>query len=161
MKSISTFVIALLVFSFFFLALPEKGISSITGGCCIKDGACAGCESGCITTPDFCIDMGGTEEEGACFDEGLGPPICRNPVDKVGCCVLGPDNCVEDIGVEDCFRVEMGDIWNPGDSCSEVPQCVVIKTPIPTISQWGLIALAGILGIVGFIMVMRRRKATV
>ena len=32
--------------------------------------------------------------------------------------------------------------------------------PIPTLSQWGLIAMAGILGIVGFIMVMRRRKAT-
>jgi len=30
---------------------------------------------------------------------------------------------------------------------------------IPTLSQWGLIAMAGILGIVGF-MVMRRRKVT-
>jgi len=30
---------------------------------------------------------------------------------------------------------------------------------IPTLSEWGLIAMAGILGIVGF-MVMRRRKAT-
>jgi len=32
--------------------------------------------------------------------------------------------------------------------------------PIPTLSQWGLIAMAGILGIVGF-MVMRRRKVAV
>ena len=31
---------------------------------------------------------------------------------------------------------------------------------IPTLSQWGLIAMAGILGIVGFIMVIRRRKVT-
>jgi len=30
---------------------------------------------------------------------------------------------------------------------------------IPTLSEWGLIAMAGILGIVGF-MVIRRRKAT-
>jgi hypothetical protein len=30
---------------------------------------------------------------------------------------------------------------------------------VPTLSQWGLIAMAGILGIVGF-MVIRRRKAT-
>ena len=30
---------------------------------------------------------------------------------------------------------------------------------IPTLSEWGLIAMAGILGIVGF-MVMRRRKVT-
>ncbi len=32
------------------------------------------------------------------------------------------------------------------------------RTPIPTMSEWGLIAMAGVLGIVGF-MVMRRRKA--
>ncbi|MCH7519976.1 MAG: IPTL-CTERM sorting domain-containing protein [Candidatus Dadabacteria bacterium] len=31
--------------------------------------------------------------------------------------------------------------------------------PIPTLSEWGLIAMAGILGIVGF-MVLRRRKVT-
>ena len=30
---------------------------------------------------------------------------------------------------------------------------------VPTLSQWGLIAMAGVLGIIGFI-VMRRRKAT-
>jgi len=32
-------------------------------------------------------------------------------------------------------------------------------TEIPTLSEWGLLAMAGILGIVGF-MVMRRRKVT-
>ncbi|MCH7519594.1 MAG: IPTL-CTERM sorting domain-containing protein, partial [Candidatus Dadabacteria bacterium] len=39
--------------------------------------------------------------------------------------------------------------------------CPVISTAtqIPTLSEWGLIAMAGILGIVGF-MVIRRRKAT-
>jgi len=31
---------------------------------------------------------------------------------------------------------------------------------IPTLSEWGLIAMAGILGLVGFIMVIRRRKVT-
>jgi hypothetical protein len=34
------------------------------------------------------------------------------------------------------------------------------SNPIPTLSQWGVIAMAGILGIAGFIMVVRRRKAT-
>lgn len=34
-----------------------------------------------------------------------------------------------------------------------------IIAPIPTLSEWGLIIMAAILGIVGF-MVMRRRKAT-
>jgi len=34
----------------------------------------------------------------------------------------------------------------------------VITRNVPTLSEWGLIAMAGILGLVGF-MVMRRRKA--
>ena len=33
----------------------------------------------------------------------------------------------------------------------------IIRAPIPTLSEWGLIAMASILGIVGF-MVLRRRK---
>jgi len=33
-----------------------------------------------------------------------------------------------------------------------------LPTNVPTLSEWGLLAMAGILGIVGFIMVMRRRK---
>jgi len=37
--------------------------------------------------------------------------------------------------------------------------CGVGPRLIPTLSEWGLIAMAGILGIVGF-MVMRRRKVT-
>jgi hypothetical protein len=34
-----------------------------------------------------------------------------------------------------------------------------VVTPIPTLSEWGLIAMAGILGIVGF-MILRRRKVS-
>jgi len=35
----------------------------------------------------------------------------------------------------------------------------IVSTPIPTLSKWGLIALAGTLGIVGY-LVIRRRKVT-
>ncbi|MEX1000181.1 MAG: IPTL-CTERM sorting domain-containing protein [Thermodesulfobacteriota bacterium] len=38
---------------------------------------------------------------------------------------------------------------------SDVP----VGTPIPTLSEWGLIAMAGVLGIVGY-LVIRRRKVT-
>jgi len=41
----------------------------------------------------------------------------------------------------------------------EYAQCIFTdSTGIPTLSEWGLIAMAGVLGLVGF-MVMRRRKA--
>ncbi len=35
----------------------------------------------------------------------------------------------------------------------------VINENIPTLSEWGLIAMAGIMGLVGLFIVMRRRKA--
>ncbi|HSC34138.1 MAG TPA: IPTL-CTERM sorting domain-containing protein [Thermodesulfobacteriota bacterium] len=35
-----------------------------------------------------------------------------------------------------------------------------VTNPIPTLSEWGLIAMAGILGMIGLFAVMRRRKVT-
>jgi len=46
-------------------------------------------------------------------------------------------------------------ICSPSIDCTPPPP--IITTPIPTLSEWGLLAIAGILGIVGF-MVIRRRK---
>jgi len=109
MKGISTFVIALLVFSFMFLALPDKGYSGADMmhiGCCQGTGECDD------------IFEGGTSCTVEAFREGQ---ICN---EATGQCVQQVNN-----------------------------------TPIPTLSEWGLIAMAGILGIVGF-MVIRRRKAT-
>ena len=42
------------------------------------------------------------------------------------------------------------------DQCAPVPP----SRPIPTISEWGLIAMAGILGIFGLFAAIRRRKVT-
>jgi hypothetical protein len=43
--------------------------------------------------------------------------------------------------------------------CFEQSDAPTVVTPIPTLSEWGLITMAGILGIVGF-MILRRRKET-
>ncbi len=43
--------------------------------------------------------------------------------------------------------------------CSDALVFFTFPANIPTLSEWGLIAMAGILGIVGF-MVIRRRKVT-
>jgi hypothetical protein len=45
-----------------------------------------------------------------------------------------------------------------GDRC-DIGAVEVDPVAIPTLSQWGLIAMAGVLGLVGF-MVIRRRKVT-
>ena len=36
---------------------------------------------------------------------------------------------------------------------------IVIPTNVPTLSEWGLIAMAGILGIVGYVVIRRRKVA--
>ncbi len=45
------------------------------------------------------------------------------------------------------------------EDCANIVNELSTIAPIPTLSEWGLIAMAGLLGIVGF-MVMRRRKVT-
>ncbi len=51
-----------------------------------------------------------------------------------------------------------------GNTCSALTQTMTlvvggIARPIPTLSEWGLIAMAGVLGIVGFLAVRRRKAA--
>ena len=57
---------------------------------------------------------------------------------------------------------EMAALYNPADDPEfDAEMCIipVVKSNVPTLSEWGMVAMAGILGIVGF-MVIRRRKAT-
>ena len=86
-----------------------------------------------------------------------GPPCCQQGSRCIGG-VTAPSECqsprcdnVDCEIIEDAICVE-GDEMFTG-SC-------VSPADVPTLSEWGLIAMAGILGIVGFIMVIRRRKAT-
>ncbi len=50
----------------------------------------------------------------------------------------------------------------PGAFCDQDNgQCTLITgiAPIPTLNEWGLIAMAGILGIAGFLIIRRRKAA--
>jgi len=57
-------------------------------------------------------------------------------------------------------NAETGEVDNIGLVTQFVCEPVVVVSPIPTLSEWGLISMAGILGIAGF-MIIRRRKVTV
>jgi len=54
-------------------------------------------------------------------------------------------------------RFDRADLSNQRIQVFSQPQAFNVNISIPTLSEWGLIAMAGILGIVGF-MVIRRRK---
>ena len=94
-----------------------------------------------------------------------GPPCCD--VLRSNVCLGGEEAAIqackscEADPLLNCELVEDGICVPDGDS-SFFGSCVSpppVTSPIPTLSEWGLIAMAGILGIVGF-MVIRRKKVS-
>lgn len=165
MKHLSITLIALLVFGFLFLALPERGVSSELFGCCVVDNQCAGCSGGgCGTSDSFCEAAGSETQDGVCFDVA-GEPSCDFETtwdDFDGCCVIDTNNCVDDSDWRDCVTGPTselnGQLWFPEASCGEVPQCVVRN--IPTMNNWGLYGLAAVFGAVAIaLLVIRRRQS--
>lgn len=104
-----------------------------------------GCDDGNTSSDDGCSDMCLVESGWVCDIPG---EPCRQITCGDG--MVGPDEGCDDGNLED------------GDGCSSA--CLV-EEPLPTIdvvptlSQWGLVALAAIFGIVSYIVV--RRKAAV
>ncbi len=102
------------------------------------------------------FDFGPTAYERWCFEVANS---CD--VDGSDTGLPGPINTAFDLDfwsicfepIEDGFSVTSGFEGEIGFMCEPLPE------PIPTLSEWGLIAMAAILGIVGF-MVLRRRKVT-
>jgi hypothetical protein len=77
------------------------------------------------------------------------------------CCQFAPDDCIDFSDLEPGQACNSANIVDNA-SCNEqtgmcVQQVAPIASPIPTLSEWGLIAMAGVLGIVGYIIIRRRR----
>jgi len=81
-----------------------------------------------------------------------------------GCCqytgVQGGNMCYQSSSLCKKFKDYTFDGFFEGETCNEeTGYCIDPITDVPTLSEWGLITMAGVLGIIGF-MVIRRRKAT-
>jgi len=157
---ISLFVSTFLIISFFFLALPENGYSGmpINVGCCIGADECLGCgSSDCAITRNECDDIINTAlwvPDFVCI-QGVG---CQDLPEELGCCVISEGECQNEQTIEQCNGE--GAAWFLQTDCSELLQCPqAVVSAVPTLNEWGLIAMAGILGIVGF-LVIRRRKVS-
>lgn len=89
-----------------------------------------------------------------------------------GCCQfldgLQPDGCspiVNEMQITQCTN--LGGELHSGSSCvvnpGQLGTCSSLgfnmKSSVPTLSEWGLIVLAGVLGLIAFV-VIRRKKAT-
>ena len=131
-------------------------------GCCTTDGIgsqCVGCPEGepCTSTSDYCDSQDGLFLKGACRDMGEGAQ-CVAVAEQEGCCVLENGAC-ENLGASDgCFIREgsPGEIFVGGVSCSLVPQCTPTRN-IPTMSNWGLVALAAVIILVGVWGITRKK----
>jgi hypothetical protein len=83
-------------------------------------------------------------------EEGIAQPQC---------CQITAESCFD---TENPLPIEcpQEDIFS-GSLCNfDTGQCVSVPRNIPTLSEWGLIATAGILGIAGFLVLRRRKHIT-
>ena len=162
----SVFAITFLIVGLFFLGFTAVDASGVVipAGCCTTEdggGQCVACEDGdsCVTSEDFCESQGGFFTEGfICFDEGAGA-ICGVAKISDGCCVIEPNNCQDSVSSASCFLDFPGaEIWVRNESCINVPQCNAPRN-VPTLSNWGMIALAAIFILVGVWAITRKKAA--
>jgi len=162
------------------LCTPGGPCPSAVLGCCDDFGMPDMCESG-ITLGE-CDVLGGDFEPGSiqCNAAAVGVDDVRaqvavegecgeTPIDPLGCCESGsrPDDttCRDFVTEAACV-----DRWVPGDFCfpaeglegfcGEPPPPPPPKpfSAIPTISQWGLIATAGIMALFSLFYMIRRKS---
>jgi len=113
------------------------------------------CQTGadeCELTNDDDCDVEWTQGA-TCSESGL----CNEMI--TGCCVFAPNDCGEISEVE-CLE-QRGRFEGPDVACSEVAQCNIVISPIPTLNQWGLIAMAGLLGLFSLFIIIRRHRYNV
>lgn len=162
MKTKLTIIITILAFGLMFITTTLKtsaGIDSTLGCCNRALFDCIGCgDLDCAISRAECEIIGGEDFDSGliCFDgqtceTGLGP----------GCCVIEGDGCQDDTSFDACDTTLGGNAWFRAELCRDVPGCEEPIEPrnVPTLSGLALIALAGVLGFIGF-MVIRRRKAS-
>ncbi|MGH7848980.1 MAG: IPTL-CTERM sorting domain-containing protein [Thermodesulfobacteriota bacterium] len=75
---------------------------------------------------------------------------------EVDCCQL-EGQCIDT--TDEQFICIVDDVVENAFCDQETNLCTLLPSNIPTLSEWGLIAMAGILGIAGFIMIRRKRLA--
>lgn len=166
MKTTLTIIATFVVFSLIFISSANYSHAQGDFGCCrtvdapnVPAGECVGCEGeNCLTSGAYCTSVGGFISGGTCVSQPEGA-ICDDLIFSPGCCVTSPGLCLEDVEFDDCIFVEEGILLAPGESCEVIELCELPSKNVPALSQWALIVLAGVLGILG-LAVIRRRKAT-
>ena len=159
---VSAFVVSFLLIGFFLMAVPQNsyaGVDPTALGCCVdNNGTCLTCGGldDCAVQESQCDAVNGNFTEGQiCFETMLDG--CAGPDNVPGCCIINRGVCQGGIDINEC-TIAGGLTWVFDQSCSEQLQCTSPKN-VPSLSQWGLVAVAAVLGIVGLFGVLRRRAS--
>lgn len=88
----------------------------------------------------------------------------QEPLD--GCCQYSFDGQASCLEVEQAFfcpKPEVGEFieFYENQVCTQSGACAAPSAvrAVPTLSEWGMIATAGVLGLIGFIVIRRRKLA--
>jgi len=75
------------------------------------------------------------------------------------CCQFAPDECIDFSDLQPGEACATVDIVHNATCNEQTGLCAQVSaiSPVPTLSEWGLVAMAVILGIAGYIIVRRRR----
>lgn len=175
------FVVGLFVAGIFVLFLPQNASAGLAPGCCITNGdqcspSCGPIGTSCqndgtnfgqcngLLNPPTC---GGPKSDPAtvtdCYIEGdfcfqiannAGQCIPALPPSEPGCCEIATQNCA-DTTLENCTGT-----FFPGGTCPGGVVCEPGPPPpppsIPTLNQWGMIIMAGFLGLIGIFFITRK-----
>ena len=119
-------------------------------GCCIEtQGLCT------ITTGEDCPVPPNDEYLGDgtnCVDEAR----CEIPPPGEGCCIESQGSCSITTD-EGCPVPPNEDFLGEGVSCADEERCQPTFLQVPTMGEWGLIVMAGLLGIFSLIILRRQR----
>lgn len=143
--------------------LTDGTCGELEAGCCQFDGSCSDttntgdCNPDNFFVGDTCMDTGFCEPLGCCFLDGNGEAA------EAANRGIDPEKCIE---TTDTICGEMGGSFQgPGTDCAEFPEECAFPPPptrnVPTIGQWGMIAMAGLLGIFSLFIIMRRHRYNV
>ena len=166
MRTKLTIFATFLVLCFILISAPEYSHAQGDFGCCrtvdapnIPAGECVGCEGeDCIVSGAYCTSVGGFIRGGSCNSQPEGA-VCDALIFNAGCCAIAPGQCLEDTEFDDCIFVEEGILLAPDESCSVISLCQPPPRNVPSLSQWGLVALAGVLGVFALIVITRKKEA--
>ena len=175
-RQFSLFLTTLIIIGFFFMTFIENAKAQTPTACSILIEKVEIPDTG----EDFDFDLTGDVDENFGltngesivleFGENQDAMLIENIPDGYNLnieCTQGVEDCPEFGVSEPCLRITTLEDGNgvtiecDDSATNDMGSCTFTNTLIPrnvpTLSEWGLIAMAGFLGLVGF-MVMRRRK---